>query len=118
MKTVVLGASNNPSRYSYLAVKSLKRNGHEVVPIGRKAREVEDWHILEGQPEIENVHTITMYLGAKNQTDYYDYILGLKPTRVIFNPGAENFELEAKLEKAGIEALQACTLVMLNTNQF
>lgn len=118
MKTVVLGASNNPSRYAYLAVKSLMKNGHEVIAIGRKAKEVEDWHILEGQPAIENVHTITMYLGAKNQTDYYDYILGLKPERVIFNPGAENSELESLLEKAGIEVFQACTLVMLNTNQF
>jgi predicted CoA-binding protein len=118
MKTVVLGASSKPSRYAYLAVKSLQKHGHKVIPIGRKAQTVENWEIYDGKPAIEDVHTVTLYLGAKNQTEYFDYLLKLKPQRVIFNPGAENDVLEEHLQEAGIETLQACTLVMLNTGQY
>ncbi len=118
MKTVVLGASDNPARYAYLAVKSLKEHQHEVVAIGRRARQSEGVQILDGKPEVEDVDTVTLYLNAKNQEQYYAYILSLNPKRVIFNPGTENEELETLLENNGIEVLEACTLVMLNTGQY
>ncbi len=118
MKTLVIGASHKPIRYSYMAVKMLNDYNHEVVALGRKAREVEDWEILEGKPDLENIHTITVYLNALNQEEYYDYFLQLKPERVIFNPGAENRELETLLNKNGIETIEACTLVMLRTGQY
>lgn len=118
MKTLVIGASHNPARYSYSAVKLLQHYGHEVVALGRRAREVGDWEILSGTPEIKDLDTITVYMNAQNQQDYQDYILGLHPKRVIFNPGAENPELANKLIKNGVEVLDACTLVMLRTNQY
>ncbi len=91
---------------------------HEVVALGNRAREVEGWKILDGHPELSGIHTITVYLNALNQQEYYDYFIGLKPKRVIFNPGAENRELEMLLQKNGIETLEACTLVMLRTGQY
>ena len=118
MKTLVLGASHNPARYSYSAVKMLQEYGHEVVALGRRAREVEDWEILSGTPDIPDLNTVTMYMNAHNQRDFQDYILRLNPRRVIFNPGAENPELSAKLKGKGVEVLDACTLVMLRTNQY
>lgn len=118
MKVLVLGASMNPQRYSYLAINDLVDNGHEVFAIGRGEGEVRGVPISESDMIIEDIHTVTVYLGAKNQLAYYAYLQELKPKRVIFNPGAENYELEKELRKAGIEVLSACTLVMLRTNQF
>ena len=118
MKTLVVGASHNPARYSYMAVKLLKEYGHEVVALGRRARPVEDWEIIDGKPDLEDIHTITLYLNANNQKEYYDYFLDLKPKRVIFNPGAENYELERILKDHGIETDRACTLIMLRTKQY
>ncbi len=118
MKTLVIGASHKPIRYSYMAVKMLKEYNHEVVALGNRAREVEDWEILDAKPQLTGIHTITLYLNAGNQQEYYDYILNLKPKRVIFNPGAENRELEILLQKNGIETLEACTLVMLRSGQY
>src|ERR1044072_2467671 len=90
MKTVVLGATPNPSRYAYMAVKSLQRHGFEVVPIGLKVGEVGGITIHNDKPELEDVHTVTLYLNPTNQIEWYDYILSLKPKRIIFNPGTEN----------------------------
>ncbi len=118
MKTLVVGATHNPMRYAYTAVKMLKEFGHEVVALGRRARKVEDWEILDGQPELQGVHTITLYLNANNQKEYYDYFLRLKPKRVIFNPGAENSHLERLLKENDIEPVEACTLVMLRVGSY
>jgi len=118
MKTLVMGASHKPVRYSYMAVKMLKDYNHEVVALGKRARPVEDWQILSGKPELEGVHTITLYLNAGNQQEYYDYFLSLNPERVIFNPGAENSELEKLLQKNNVETVNACTLVMLRSSQY
>jgi len=119
MKTLVLGASPNPERYSYLAVQRLTVYGHEVVPVGiRKNSSIEGLPILLGQPHFEDIHTITLYLNPKRQEAYYDYLLSLKPKRVIFNPGTENAYLIKLLKENGIEAVIACTLVMLSTEQF
>jgi hypothetical protein len=114
-KTLVLGASANSSRYSHLAVRSLIQHGHEVMAIGRKPGVVDGVEILTAMPEIGGVDTVTLYLNPENQRAYYDYILRLKPKRIIFNPGTENPELKLKAEAAGIETLEACTLVLLAT---
>ena len=117
-KTLVIGASANPERYSYLAINSLKKHGHEVVAIGRKEGEVNGVKILTGQPPFTDIDTVTLYLNISHQKEYYDYVLGLNPKRVIFNPGAENFDFFERAQAAGIEALEACTLVLLSTGQF
>ncbi len=117
-KTLVLGASDNPSRYSYLAIQRLRQHGHPVVAIGRKNTKVADVPITKEHEVFENVDTVTLYLNAGHQKEYYDYIFSLHPKRIIFNPGAENNEL-AKLAKAkNILTKEACTLVMLSTNQY
>ena len=116
--TLVLGASLNPQRYSYLALNKLKAYGHPVVAIGKKEGSFNNIEIVTGTPPFKNVDTITLYLNPANQKPYYDYILGLHPKRIIFNPGAENDELAALAGKNGIQVMEACTLVLLSTNQY
>jgi predicted CoA-binding protein len=117
-KTVVLGASSNPARYSYLAVQRLRAHHHPVVAIGRRVGQVADVDISkEHMPEI-GVDTVTLYLNPKNQVEYYDYILDLHPKRIIFNPGTENDELIQKAKENNIKPVIACTLVMLSTGQY
>lgn len=117
-KTLVMGASSNPERYAYKAIKMLQRFGHPVVAVGKKEDEVDGLKIEKQQIPFENVDTITLYLNPMNQKQYYDYIIGLKPKRVIFNPGTENPELYTLLRQNGIEIEVACTLVLLSTNQY
>jgi predicted CoA-binding protein len=117
-KTVVLGASPNPQRYSYLAVQRLRKAGHPVAAIGRKPATVGDVDIITDKAAVEAVDTVTLYLNASNQKEYYDYILSLHPRRIIFNPGAENPELEALASANGIEPMEACTLVLLSTGRY
>jgi len=117
-KTVVIGASPNPRRYSNMAVKRLKQHQKEVEAVGLRNGEIDGVSIQKGHPEMDDVHTVTMYVGARNQPSLYDYILSLKPERVIFNPGAENPELKRKLLDQGVEVLEACTLVMLSTGDY
>ncbi len=117
-KTLVLGATDNPARYAYLAVEKLLRYKHEVVPVGQREAEVLGLKIQTGQPVLENIDTVTLYLNPKNQVQYYDYILSLKPKRIIFNPGTENAELEKMAEDKGIEVVEGCTLVMLSAGSF
>lgn len=118
MKVLVLGASLNPARYSYLALNDLVNSGHEVFAVGRREGEVNGVKIHNEPIEIEGLDTVTLYLGEKNQQEYASYLQNLKPKRVIFNPGAENNRLARQLAENGIEVLTACTLVMLRTNQF
>ena len=117
-KTLVLGASENQSRYSYLAIKRLLAHGHEVVAIGSKKGKVQDVDIVTEQTPMDDIHTVTLYLNPTNQKPYYDYILSLKPKRIIFNPGTENEELERKIAQKGTNTLEACTLVMLSTGSY
>jgi len=117
-KTLVLGASPNPARYSYLAVNKLKRYDHPVIGIGRKKGVAGDVIIDTEQKPIEDLDTITLYLNPQNQVQYYDYIISLHPKRIIFNPGTENPELYALARKNNIEVVEACTLVMLSTGQY
>jgi len=117
-KTIVIGASANPERYAYKATMALQKHGHEVIPIGIKEGAINGQEILLGKPDIKNVDTVTLYVGPKNQGGWYDYIIGLKPKRVVFNPGAENPEFEQLLRDNNIEALEACTLVMLSIGNY
>ena len=117
-KTLVLGASDNPSRYSYLAIKRLEQYGHPVIAIGRKHTAVGETIIHTEKIPTEGIDTITLYLNAQNQKPYYDYILSIKPHRIIFNPGAENEELKKLAAEKNIQTIEACTLVMLSTGQY
>ena len=116
--TVVIGASENTERYSNRVTRMLHQRNIPVVAIGMKAGEIDEVKIQIGFPKIENVDTVTLYVGEKNQPPYYDYIIGLKPERVIFNPGTENPEFEKKVRDAGIEVLEACTLTMLTVGTY
>ncbi|MGN6530967.1 MAG: CoA-binding protein [Ginsengibacter sp.] len=117
-KTLVLGASANPARYSYLAINMLREKGHDVVAIGKHTGKVNEVEVHSDQEPIENLDTVTLYLNANNQKAYYDYIFSLNPKRIIFNPGAENQELAALAKQKNIFAQQACTLVLLSTGQY
>lgn len=117
-KTLVLGASANPNRYSYLAVNKLRQFGHPVVAIGKREVQVNDVAVTTTQKHFDDVDTVTLYLNAINQKPYYNYILSLKPKRLIFNPGAENDELYALAKQNHIQPMEACTLVLLSTGQF
>ena len=117
-KTLVIGASTNPERYSYRAVNMLVGKGHSVLAIGQKAGEVAGVKIQTKAIPVKNIDTITLYLNPARQRDYYNYIIEAQPKRVIFNPGTENPELETLAKAAGIATLEACTLVMLTTGQY
>ena len=117
-KTVLLGASDNPSRYSYLAINQLRAKNHPVEAIGRKRITVADITVDTEKKPVEGVDTVTLYLNPDHQREYYDYILSLKPKRIIFNPGTENQELAALAEQNGIQTIEACTLVLLSTGQY
>ena len=112
-KTVVIGASTNPERASYDAVQQLNAKNYPIVAVGLKEGKIGEVDIQKGFPKIENVDTITLYVGAKNQPVYYNYIFSLNPKRIIFNPGAENYELVKLAAAKGIETIEACTLTML-----
>ena len=117
-KTLVLGASENPERYSFRAVNQLSSHHHPVIAIGKKEGRIGAVAITTGTPALENIDTVTLYLNAQNQKAYYPYILSLHPKRIIFNPGAENRELYQLAADQGIQPLEACTLVLLSTGQF
>ncbi len=117
-KTLVLGASENPQRYSYLAVQKLLNHQHPVIAVGKKAGMVKGVPINTGKEHYTEIDTVTLYINPANQKQYYDYILSLNPKRIIFNPGTENAELASLARNNSIDTLQACTLVMLSTGQY
>ena len=117
-KTLVIGASMNPSRYSYLAINRLVAHQHPVVALGLKEGTVSNVPIVKGQPHVQGIDTITLYVNSGIQKAYYDYIISLKPRRIIFNPGTENEELQELATQNGIETMEACTLVLLGTGQY
>ena len=117
-KTLVLGATPDESRYAYLAANRLVKHGHDIINVGIKKGEVAGV-VIEPADELHNdVDTVTLYIGTRNQPPLYQYILDTKPKRIIFNPGTENVELENMARKQGIETIEACTLVMLATGQY
>jgi predicted CoA-binding protein len=119
-KTVIVGATPNPNRYAFLAAEKLTEHGEAFVPIGIKSGHVFGQTILDlrTKPNISDVDTLTMYLNADHQREWTDYLLSLKPRRIIFNPGAENPEFTEKAKALGIETENACTLVMLATGVY
>lgn len=117
-KTLVLGASENPERYSNKAIRMLRNKGIPVVAHGRKKGVVENVTIETDLQDWEGIDTVTLYLNPKNQEPYYDFLLKLHPNRVIFNPGTENPILQQKLSEHQISYEEACTLVLLSTNQY
>jgi uncharacterized protein len=117
-RTVVLGASNNPGRYAFIATLRLHAYGHEVFPVGIKTGDIKGIPILNNKPHLENVDTITLYIGPQHQPSWYDYIFSLNPKRIIFNPGTENDWLMQQAEERGIEAIEGCTLIMLSVGNY
>ncbi|MDD3629643.1 MAG: CoA-binding protein [Bacteroidales bacterium] len=120
MRVLVLGASTNEERYSNLAVKRLKNHGHEVIAVGNKTGEIEDIPIIVNPTadSVKPIDTITLYLGPRNQKQWEDFIISINPKRIIFNPGTESAEFENKLSKLGIEVVEYCTLMLLQSGQF
>ena len=120
MKTVIVGATPNTSRYAFMAAERLVEHDHEIVPIGIKRGVVLGKDILpiRQTPEITDVHTITMYIGPMHQSEYYTYLLGLNPKRIIFNPGTENDEFMQLARDQEIEVVTGCTLVMLGVGNY
>lgn len=117
--TLVLGASPNPERFAYKAIISLRRRNIPIVAIGRRDVDLGVLKIRKGMPEdIGPIHTISVYMNAKNQKEYYNYILSIHPKRIIFNPGTANKEFADIIKKEGIEVVNNCMLVMLNTGKF
>lgn len=117
-KTLVLGASSNPTRYSFLAVEKLRAHGHEVVAVGRESGAIGKVTIQTDFPTVSDIDTVTLYLNPGNQKEVYESILKLKPKRIIFNPGTENPELEKLARARGIATEEACTLVLLSSGQY
>ncbi len=119
-KTVIIGATPNPTRYAFLAAERLTNHQHPVVPVGIKRGEIFGNEILDlrEKPPVDGVDTITLYLNPTHQREWEEYILSLQPKRIIFNPGTENDRLAAKAADQGIETLNACTLVMLSASTF
>lgn len=117
-KTLVLGASENPERYSYRAVEKLKANGHEVIAVGIKPGNINATLIHSDKKIFIGIDTISLYVGSKNQSEWIDYIFSLNPKRIIFNPGTENAELEQIAKNKGIVTEIACTLVMLSLGNY
>jgi uncharacterized protein len=117
-KTLVIGASTNPQRFSYLAIKSLVKHNVDVVAVGLREGEVDGIKIMVDKPHFTDIHTISLYLNAERQKDYLDYFLSLSPKRIIFNPGTENGELIKLARDKKIELVFDCTLVMLNNGNY
>jgi uncharacterized protein len=117
-KTLVLGASAKPEKYAYKAITMLVEKEHSVLAIGQNTGEVAGVKIYTKAIPLSKVNTVTLYLNALRQREYYNYIIEAKPKRVIFNPGTENPEFYQLLELNKIKAEVACTLVLLATNQY
>jgi uncharacterized protein len=117
-KTLIIGASSNSERYSYKAAEKLLAHNHSIYMIGNRPGTLFGNEIVNQQIPFADVDTVTLYVSPKNQTDYHDYIISLKPRRVIFNPGTENPEFARQLESFGIQTEEACTLVLLSTGGY
>lgn len=117
-KTLVIGASENPERYSNIAINRLLQSGHPVVALGHKKGNVQGVEISNSPQPFTDIDTVTLYLNPTNQNQYYDYILQLQPKRIIFNPGTENLELAKLAQSKGILTEDACTLVLLSLKEY
>lgn len=117
-KVAILGASPKADRYAYKAFKMLQEYGHTPLPVNPAFENIEGVAVSKTLDELQNVDTVTLYMNPQRLTEQVERIIRLKPRRVIFNPGTESKEIEQKLEGAGIQTMEACTLVLLRTNQF
>lgn len=117
-KTLIIGASKNPERYSYLAAERLLAHGYEIELIGKRPDVIFERTINTEKINFEDIDTVTLYISEKFQAEYYEYIISLNPRRVIFNPGTENPEFEDLLLKSDINVEEACTLVLLRSAQY
>ena len=117
-RTLLIGASSKPNRFSNIAIRNLVMHNHPVIAIGLREGEAHGVRILKPFPEVKDIHTVTMYIGPQNQPAYYDYILQVNPRRVIFNPGTENDELEKMLRESAVEVIEGCTLIMLSNGTY
>lgn len=117
-KTIVIGASAKQDRYSNRAVRMLQKDNHETIALGFEDAKIENISIEKDWKQYNDVDTVTLYLNPQRQKEYYNYILALKPKRIIFNPGTENAELEKLAKVNNISTLEACTLVLLSTGQY
>ena len=116
--TLVFGASLKPNRYSNIAINRLAEKGIATQAFGLQVGVIQGVKISTNLDDIQNIHTITLYLNPKRQEPHYNNIINLQPARVIFNPGTENPSFSSLLEKNGVEVVIACTLVLLATNQY
>ncbi|MFN2261419.1 MAG: CoA-binding protein [Psychroflexus sp.] len=117
-KTLIIGVSENEQRYANRVMKILVEKGHEVIAIGKNPGKVSGVKIIAEKIEIEDLHTVTLYINAEIQKEYYDYIIAQEPKRVIFNPGSSNEEFEKSLKNEGIQVLNSCSLIMLTADQY
>ncbi|MDG0817580.1 CoA-binding protein [Bdellovibrio svalbardensis] len=117
-KVAILGASNKPDRYAYKALKMLQEYGHTPLPVNPAFDEIEGVKVAKSLDELSDIDTVTLYMNPHRLEEQVDRLIRLKPKRVIFNPGTESKEIEQKLKAAGIQTTEACTLVLLRTNQF
>ena len=118
MKTLIIGASDNPERYAYKAAERLLAHGHEIELLGLRPKTVFGQTIDTEHKNYADIDTVTLYIGPQRQPEYYQYVVSLKPRRVIFNPGTENEEFYKILKENNIESEIACTLVLLGTGQY
>lgn len=118
-RTLVLGASPNPNRFAYKAIRSLQRRDYPIIAIGKKDADLDGIIIRSGKPtDIGEIHTVALYLNAQHQKEFYEYLLKLKPRRIIFNPGTHNPEFAEMAKEKGIEVVEDCLLVMLNNGKY
>ena len=117
-KTLVIGASTNRSRYSYIAINRLTSANIPTAAIGLRPGDVAGVNIETEKVPFQDIDTVTLYLGPPRQEEYYDYVISLSPKRVIFNPGTENPEFYRLLRENDIEVEAACTLILLSTKQY
>lgn len=117
-ETLVIGASLKSDRYSNKAILKLRANNIEVKALGVEEGKVLDVEISKDKLPYSNIDTVTLYVNPKIQKNYYEYVVSLKPRRVIFNPGTENAEFEKILNENSIATEIACTLVLLSTHQY
>lgn len=118
LKTLVFGASLKPERYSHKATVLLQEYYVPTVAVGGRSGNIGGVQVHTGHPTFDDIHTITMYMGEKRAAEHIDYLISLEPQRIILNPGAENERLTQRASDVGIEVIEACTLVLLRTNQY
>lgn len=118
MKTLVVGVSLGADRYANKACRSLIKHGHDTIGLGLREGETDGVRVVTGEPPLTDIDTITLYVNPTRQVSMIDYLLSLRPRRIIFNPGTESAAFAQRTRQAGIEPVEACTLVLLATNQF